>query len=680
MIAFSPVNFSVTSDQPAESGSTSFTSALIENLPVAIYTCNVSGYITSYNKAAVELWGREPEIGKDLWCGSFKIFTTEGEPLPFASCPMAITLKNKTAVEGKEIIVQRPDGTQLNVIPYPRPLFDSSGVLIGAVNTLIDITHQRQEEKKDALLAAIVESSHDAIVSKTLNGIIQTWNKEAENMFGYKAQEAIGKHISLIIPPERISEEDMIISKIKNGKKVDHFETVRVRKDGKRIMLSLTISPVKDQKGNIIGASKIARDITQQKQLEQQMFLTTKHLKIINSIAKTISENLNTKEILQKVTDATTQLVDAEFGAFFYKVVNSKGEAYMLYTLSGAPKEAFDKFGMPRNTDIFNTTFSGQGILRSDDITKDPRYGHNPPYNGMPEGHLPVVSYLAIPVFSKSGVVIGGLFYGHPEAGKFTEEHENLVSGVAAQAGLALDNAKLFEEVEALNIKKDEFIGLASHELKTPVTSVSGYLQILERTLSDDKKNKALVNKTIQQVNKLSSLISDLLDISKIHTGKLPFSFSSFDLISLLDEVREMMQQSKTTHKIELNCNQEELIIYADRQRIEQVLINLVSNAIKYSPGANRIIIHCKKADNTASVSVQDFGLGIDADEQKRIFERFYRVKGLTTNHISGLGIGLYISNEIINRHSGELLVESEPGQGSTFTFEIPISRSNYSL
>ncbi|MGN6619040.1 MAG: PAS domain S-box protein [Ilyomonas sp.] len=674
MAVFSPVNASVSSNQPISKGSNSFMPVLIENLPVAIYTCDINGYITSYNKAAVKLWGREPEIGKDLWCGSFKIFTTEGEPLPLTSCPMAIALKNKTAVEGEEIVVQKPDGTFVNVIPHPKPLFDSSGTFTGAINTLIDITQQRQEEKKDALLAAIVESSHDAIVSKTLDSIIQTWNKEAENMFGYMAEEVIGKHISLIIPPERISEEDMIIGKIKIGEKVDHFETVRMRKNGKRFDVSLTISPVKDQKGNIVGASKIARDITQQKQLEQQMLLTTKHLRIINSIAKTISENLNTKEILQKVTDATTQLVDAQFGAFFYNVANSKGESYMLYALAGASKEAFDKLGMPRKTEIFNTTFNGQGILRSDDITKDPRYGRNPPYHGMPEGHLPVVSYLAVPVFSKSGAVIGGLFYGHPEVGKFTEEHENLISGVAAQAGLALDNARLFEEVEALNIKKDEFIGLASHELKTPVTSVSGYLQILERTLPDnDNKKKALMDKAIQQVNKLSNLISDLLDISKIHTGKLPFSFSSFDLVSLLDEVREMMQQSKTTHKIELNCNQKELIIYADRQRIEQVIINLVSNAIKYSPGANRVIISCKRSGDTASVSVQDFGLGIDADEQKRIFERFYRVQG-ATNHISGLGIGLYISHEIINRHSGKFMVESVPGQGSTFTFEIPVS------
>ncbi len=545
--------------------------------------------------------------------------------------------------------------------------------MIGVINTLTDITEQKINEENKARLAAIIESSHDAIVSKNLNGIIKTWNKEAERMFGYTASEAVGRHITLIIPPERLSEENLIIGKITRGERVDHFETVRMTKYGRRINISLTVSPIRDDKGNIIGASKIARDITEQKALEEKMRSHVKSLQIINSLAKSVSETLDTQTILQKVTDATTQLTDAEFGAFFYNVVNEKGESYMLYTLSGAPREAFDKMGMPRNTDIFNITFRGEGILRSDDITKDPRYGKNAPYEGMPPGHLPVVSYLAVPVFSKDGSVIGGLFYGHSSPAMFTAEHEELVSGVAAQAALALENARLFEKVEALNVKKDEFIGLASHELKTPVTSVSGYLQILERTLKDDNQSKGFVKKAVQQMNKLSSLIADLLDVSKINTGKMPFNFTSFELVHLLKEVRDIMQHSSSSHTLLLECQTDELIVQADRQRIEQVIINLISNAIKYSPNASKVVIHCLTAYGKAIVSVQDFGDGIPEEEQKLIFERFYRVKN-TASHIAGLGIGLYISNEIINRHHGTLSVTSKPDAGSTFTFEIPVS------
>ncbi|TKK71589.1 PAS domain S-box protein [Ilyomonas limi] len=657
-----------------EIGDIQFSESLLQNLPIAVYTCDADGYIKSYNRAAAKLWGREPVLGRDLWCGAWKIFKVDGNLLPLDSCPMALTLKEKRPFQGEEIIVERPDGNRRFVLANPHPLFDANGALTGAVNTLIDITDQKTDEESKARLAAIVESSHDAIVSKNLNGIIKTWNKEAEHLFGYTAAEAIGRHISLIIPRERLSEEDLIISKIRSGERVDHFETVRLTKDGKEVDISLTISPIKDDKGNIIGASKIARDITEQKALKERMHSHVKSLQIINSLAKSISENLDTQAILQKVTDATTQLIDAEFGAFFYNTVNEKGESLMLYTLSGASKEAFDKFGMPRNTQVFKVTFKGEGILRSDDITKDPRYGKNTPYNGMPEGHLPVVSYLAVPVLSKMGLVIGGLFYGHSQPAKFTKAHEDLVSGIAPQAALALENAKLFETVEALNIKKDEFIGLASHELKTPVTSVLGYLQILQRTLKGDNQNKLFVNKAVQQINKLSSLIADLLDVSKINTGKMPFNFTSFDLVHLLNEVKEMMQQTSNLHSIVLECSTSELMVYADRQRIEQVIINLVSNAIKYSPNANYIIIRCLAAGGNATVSVQDFGAGIPEEEQRFIFERFYRVKNVAS-HVSGLGIGLYICNEIINRHGGKLSVSSKPGAGSTFTFEIPVSR-----
>jgi len=645
---------------------------LFNNLPIAIYTCNKQGYITSFNQAAVQLWGRTPEIGKDLWCGSWKIFQLNGEPLDLDNCPMARTLKEGVAIEGEEIIIQRPDGTRRNVLPYPVPTFNDEGELIGAVNTLIDVTEQRSSETKQAMLAAIIESSEDAIVSKNLNGIIATWNKSAERIFGYNEQEIIGDHITRIIPKNRRLEEEEIIGKIRNGERVEHYETYRLTKAGTEIPVSLTISPILNAKGQVIGASKIARDITKQKNAEESLQRYANNLETLNIVGKMISERLAVQEILQQVTDITTEVTGAAFGAFFYNNLDEHGESYMLYTLSGAPKEAFEKFGMPRNTAVFHATFSGECTVRADDITKDPRYGKNSPHFGMPKGHLPVVSYLAVPVMSKSGAVIGGLFYGHPEAGKFTEHHERLVESVATQAAIALENAKLYEEIQKLNAKKDEFIGLASHELKTPITSLSGYLQIINRRLQAGDENKAFMEKALLQINKLSDLISDLLDVSKIETGQLPLSFTGFDLVQLVKEATEVMQYSTKTHHLVLNTNPDKLMVTADRQRIEQVIVNLLSNAIKYSPGTDLVNISVSAANKKALVSVQDFGLGISHEQQERIFTRFYRVEDMSA-HISGLGIGLFISREIINRHSGRLWVESGLGKGSAFFFEIPM-------
>jgi PAS domain S-box-containing protein len=645
---------------------------LFDNLPIAVYTCDKQGYITSFNQAAVKLWGRTPVIGEDLWCGSWKIFHPDGEPLKLDSCPMARTLKEGTAIEGEEIIIQRPDGTRINVLPYPVPTYNADGELVGAVNTLIDVTEQRSGETKQAMLASIIESSEDAIVSKTLNGTITSWNISAEKMFGYNEQEMVGNSIRQIIPKTRWQEEDVILGKIRSGEKVEHYETYRLTKNGIEIPVSLTISPIRNSKGQVIGASKIARNISRQKAAEESLQHYASNLETLNTVGKLVSEHLDVEEILQQVTDVTTKVTGAAFGAFFYNKLDEHGESYTLYTLSGAPKEAFEKFGMPRNTAVFHPTFSGECIVRADDITKDPRYGKNPPHYGRPQGHLPVVSYLAVPVISKSGTVIGGLFYGHPEAGKFTEYHERLVESVATQTAIALENAKLYEEIQRLNAKKDEFIGLASHELKTPITSLSGYLQIINRRLPADDANKAFIEKALSQINKLTSLIADLLDISKIETGQLPFTFTVFDLLQLVHEVIDAMQYSTKTHRLVLDTNLDELLVTADRQRIEQVIINLFSNAIKYSPGTDLVNISVSAADNKALVSVQDFGLGITPEQQERIFTRFYRVEDLAAS-ISGLGIGLFISKEIINRHNGRIWVESKHGKGSVFFFEIPV-------
>src|SRR5258708_1766624 len=257
----------------------------------------------------------------------------------------------------------------------------------------------RQElENKQAMLAAIIDSSEDAIISKTLDGIITSWNRSAERMFGYREAEAIGKHISILIPEDKLPEEDMIIDKIRHGQRVLPFQTVRLAKDGHLIPMSITVSPIRSKDGTIIGASKIARDISEQLRAMRELKAHAHTQELLLSVIKTIaSAQLDLQTTLQKVTDIATQLTGAEFGAFFYNRTDASGEAYMLYTLSVAPREAFEKLGMPRHTALFNMTFSGEGILRSDDITKDPRYGHNAPHRGMPEGHLPVVSYLAVP-------------------------------------------------------------------------------------------------------------------------------------------------------------------------------------------------------------------------------------------------------------------------------------------
>ncbi len=240
-------------------------------LPVAIYTTDAQGRVTHFNQAAVELCGRQPVVGNDQWCVSWKLFRADGTPLPHDECPMAVTLKEGRAVRGEQIIAERPDGTRAWVEPFPTPILDELGNVTGGINMLVDITERKRAGAAEALLAAIVQSSDDAIISKSLDGIITSWNESAERHFGYTAKEAIGQSISILFPPDRLDEEPIIIERLKRGERVDHFETVRVRKDGTRLSISATISPLKDTTGRVVGASKVARDITDLKRTRAEL-------------------------------------------------------------------------------------------------------------------------------------------------------------------------------------------------------------------------------------------------------------------------------------------------------------------------------------------------------------------------------------------------------------------------
>ncbi len=244
---------------------------LMNALPAAVYTTDTAGRITYFNKAAAELWGYRPDLDRSEWCGSWKLYWPDGRPLPHDQCPMAVAVKERRPVRGAEAIAERPDGTRVPFLPFPTPIYNSAGTFVGAVNLLVDISERKLEEEAVQRLAAIVESSDDAIISKNLSGIITSWNKGAERIFGYLAEEIIGRPVRTLIPAELQDEEDAIIERIKRGQRVEHYETVRQRKHGSRIEVSITVSPLKDSYGKIVGASKIARDITERKRTEMQL-------------------------------------------------------------------------------------------------------------------------------------------------------------------------------------------------------------------------------------------------------------------------------------------------------------------------------------------------------------------------------------------------------------------------
>ncbi|MET0539146.1 MAG: PAS domain S-box protein [Xanthobacteraceae bacterium] len=298
--------------------------ALLEALPVAVYTTDPEGRITFYNDAAAELWGHRPQVGS-YWCGSWRLYWPDGRPLPHGECPMAMALKEGRPVRGVEAIAERPDGSRVRFLPFPTPLRDETGKLVGAINLLMDVSEQHEASLQSARLTSIFASSDDAIISKTLDGRITSWNAGATRIFGYDANEMIGQPIIKIIPAELRSEEDEILAKLKRGERIDHYETVRVAKDGRRLDVSITVSPLRDKFGRIVGASKIGRDITERKEAEKMQRILTNELvhRIKNTLA--MVQAIATQSLLRAKSPA-------DFVAGFTGRVEAMAKAHTLLT------------------------------------------------------------------------------------------------------------------------------------------------------------------------------------------------------------------------------------------------------------------------------------------------------------------------------------------------------------
>jgi PAS domain S-box-containing protein len=589
--------------------------------------------------------------------------------------------------------VPQKDGVIHTYVSVKFPLRNPDGSVAGVCGIATDITERKALETASRRLAAIVESSGDAIIGKDLNGIVTSWNAGAARIFGYTAAEVLGKPVSILAAPDGLGEMAAILARVREGETVENLETRRRRKDGRVIDVALTVSPVRDASGAMVGASGIARDITDQKLAEQERALLLERereahrtAELLNQVGPRLSAQLEIDKLAQEVTDVATALVAAQFGAFFRNSVNENGESYMLYTLSGVPREAFANFPMPRNTALFGATFRGEGVVRCVDVREDPRFGKNSPHHGMPEGHLPVRSYLAAPVVARSGEVLGGLFFGHAEPGRFTESHESIVTGIAAQAAIAFDNARLFEQIQGaradLTRSNDElrranrdleiFAYSASHDLQEPLRNITIAAQLLERNRAAGTggNDDALLRNILSSSRRMTSLTRDLLayaEATRYEEGEPLAADAAEVLAGVLESMRALIEESR----IRISAGPlPQAAIHGGR--LAQLFQNLVSNAIKYRRQEEPFVhVAGVERDGWCIFSVIDNGIGLEPQFAEQIFGLFKRLHG--RDQYPGSGIGLGICRRIVEQYGGRIWLEqSTPGEGSTFCFSLP--------
>jgi PAS domain S-box-containing protein len=621
---------------------------LLETLPAAAYTCDADGLITYFNEHAVRLWGRAPKLNdaEDRFCGSFKLYSPDGSPIAHDECWMALALKTGTEFNGQEIVIERPDGDRLTVLAHANPIRDSAARLLGAVNVLVDISDRKRaeedlrqrstvvaesearfralveatatvvwtmradgwvedmpgwhaltgqspeenrgfgwldaihpddretmrkiwlsaletrtpidgeyrlrqsddtyrwcnvrivpmltddgavrewvgvcvdvEERKRgheerARLAAIVESSDDAIVGKTLDGIITSWNRGAETIFGYTAAEALGKHISLIIPLERRAEEADVLARVRRGEKVDHFDTERHTKNGRRVSISLTVSPIKDWEGRVIGASKVARDVTERRLAE---------------------------EALRRAK------ADAE-------------EARRL--------------------------------------------------------------------------------------------------------------------ADAANRTKSEFLASMSHELRTPLNAILGYAELVALGIygpvSEGQRNA--MGRLRRSGEHLLALVNDVLGFAKLEAGVVQYDIAPVPIDALLSSLEALVAPQLAARMLRYRhegCDPS-IKVQADADKVRQIVVNLLANAIKFTPAGGEITLACAIEAGRVRIDVRDTGMGIPPDKLEAIFEPFVQAERRRTHPGEGVGLGLAISRELARAMGGDITVASRLETGSTFTLTLP--------
>lgn len=420
-------------------------------------------------------------------------------------------------------------------------------------------------------------------------------------------------------------------------------------------------------------------------------------LEILNRTGAALSGELDLQSLLQRVTDAATELTGARFGAFFYNGTDERGDALLLYTLSGAAREQFEGLGHPRPTALFGPTFRGEPPIRIDDVLADPRYGQFGPHHGMPRGHLPVRSYLAVPVVSRGGEVLGGLFFAHPEVGVFSDKSERLAVGIASQAAIAVDNARLYAqaqraaadrealleservartEAERASALKDQFLATLSHELRTPLSAILGWVHILRRKLGDAQPDLLKGVDVIERSTRAQTqLIDDLLDMSRITSGKLLLTKQPVPPVGFVQAALDMIGPVAEAAGVRLVSQLEGVAaIEGDSARLQQVVWNLLANAVKFTGKGGEVRLSMVTRGEHVEITVADTGIGIDPEFLPHVFKRFRQADGSTTRKFGGLGLGLSIVKHIVDLHGGTVWAESAGrGHGSSFHVQLPL-------
>ena len=604
----------------------------------AVITTDVNGCVTYINGVGESLtgWSHQEALGQPLQ----DVFNIVNEVTRQPVENPALRALREGIVVGlaNHTVLIKKNGEECPIDDSAAPIRNEQGHVSGCVLIFRDVSAQRlvEHEKTNQLhlarlLAAIVESSNDAIISKSLDGTIQSWNAAAERLFGYTPERVIGKNISLVIPPDRLAEEEQIIASLKTGQRIEHYETERVHSDGHRIVVSLTISPLKDDSGKVIGASKIARDITERKRVE--------------------TERQNFVTLVENSTDFIG-MCDLNGLPFF---VNRAGlEMIGLDSLDEARRTPVQEFFFPEDQDLIMNRFF-PSVQKNGHGEIEVRFRH------FKTGAARWMVYKVLLLTNAANEPIG---------------YATVSQDVTERKRLEDDLRRLAADLSETDRRKNEFLATLAHELRNPLAPMSNMLEVVKRGDGDGEVIKRAHETIERQLGQLVRLVDDLLDMNRITHDRLELRRSEVELASVVQQAVEVARPllDAAGHQLIVDLPDEPIYLYADRARLAQVFGNLLNNSSKYTKPHGSIWLTAKRVDSQVVVSVKDNGAGIPPDKLKSIFDMFMQVDETAERSQGGLGIGLTLVKRLAEMHGGSIEAKSAgAGQGSEFVVRLPI-------
>jgi PAS domain S-box-containing protein len=737
--------------------------AIVENTPDCICLTDAALKTVYINRAGCELLGLDEARG----AGSHPIFETEYEDQKetFDAEILPVLQRGEPWI-GEFRLRHKGTGQTITVDMRAFGIFGAYGQLLGIAGVCRDITVRRQAEETRNWLAAIVEFSHDAIISESLDGFVTTWNRGAEAIFGYKAEEIVGRPITTLAWPGYEDDMRELLRRLHSEETIEHYETMRRHKDGRRLVVSLTLSPVRDDAGKLIGISKIARDITQQREREElaqrqsklldhayepilvrdhedrivywnkgaerlygwsadeaigrksHELLETKFSQPLSEIQKALEEdghwegelqhrlrsgrqvtvlsrwirelgvaqsqvletNVDMSERQQRLAAEEQTRLEQRFRQLLEAAPDAICEVAADGTIVLVNRIAEEMFGYKRDELL------GQSVdLLVPDAVRGTHYQHRDHYLEHPrtrpmgselelharrrDGSLFPVEISLSPIQTESGMHVTAVIRDVTERRRAEQEVRKLQQKYTAE--LEARN----REIERANRLKSEFLASMSHELRTPLHTIIGFTELLEEggEGAPSEAQKRFLGHIHRDSNHLLELINDVLDLSKIEAGQMALKREIFPLRRCIEDTLSTIRPGAALKGVEIDDQAHaECDVDADPLRVKEMLYNLLSNAVKFTPAGGRVWVETREESSFAYVTVGDTGIGIRAEEQENIFDKFYQVGNTTSGVREGTGLGLSITKELVQMHGGWMEVHSAPGEGSRFTFTLP--------